>query len=442
MTDGWGERVRAWRGARSGHWLRRSEAVGLAGAAIVVCAVALVLSLTGGGSSHADSSTPTLAPPVPAHSPPPSANATAVADALRHGQLNVVLDEPTTGVYAEQNRTIARGAQVAAEELDAAGGLPGHVQINLVHQSLDGLSPSALQARLAADAAGVLILPCDTDSQLSLAAAAARYGTLMLAGCNYEPAAAERYATYWPVGAPASEEVAELVDYMHAEGYLHVFIVDARGSRYVEAVTNEFRQAAQSKQLRIVGSATVEATQGFIGLAQTIKHTEPQPSAVFTALPPPIVNQLAASLRAQAVPVTLFGTSALDGPFAFTGGSASLQNTVLGSYGFARENRAAQRFSSDYSNQFGRVPVGSLPGLGFETIRLLAQAAGQAHTANPSAIEQALARGITLKGVALGERRYAAGNNHNPIAEVGVEKIIGRGFEPLFAGSPHRTAGG
>ena len=361
MTDGLGECVRAWRHARSGHWLRRSEVVGLAGAAIVVCAIALVLSLSGGGASHADSSTPTFAPPVPAHAAPPSANASAVANALRHGQLNVLLDDPS-GAYAEQNRTIGRGAQIAAEELDAAGGLPGHVQINLVHQNLDGLSPSALQARLASDASGIVLLPCDTNSQLSLAAAAARYGTLMLAPCNYEPAAAERYASYWPVGAPASEELAELVDYMHAEGYLHAFIVDEPGSHYVEAVTNEFRQAAQAKQLRIVGTASIEGTgTDYNGLAQTIKHTEPSPSAVFTAVPPPTVNQLAAALKTQAVPVTLFATSVMDGPFAFTGGSSGLENTILGSYGFAREGRAARRFSNDYSNQFGRAPVGSFP---------------------------------------------------------------------------------
>ncbi len=264
----------------------------------------------------------------------------------------------------------------------------------------------------------------------------------MLASCNYEPAAAERYATYWPVGAPASEEVAELVDYMHAEGYLHVFIVDAPGSRYVEAVTNEFRQAAQSQA---TSDRRERLRRSDAGLHRPGADDQAHRTAALGGL------HGASAADCQSARGLAQGTSGAGDavrhlrhgwPFTFTGGSAGLENTVLGSYGFARENRAAQRFSSDYSNQFGRVPVGSLPGLGFETVRLLAQAAGQAHTANPSAIEQALARGITLKGVALGERRYAAGNNHNPIAEVGVEKIIGRSFEPLFAGSPHRAAGG
>jgi ABC-type branched-subunit amino acid transport system substrate-binding protein len=426
------------------HWLRsmrpqrRAEVVRLlVVAALVAGAVLLVVSLSGSGHHSQSAAPPSEGPIKPAAS---QAGTSAVAEALRHGQLNVVVDEPSSDPFAEQNRLIAQGAQVAAEELDAGPGLPGHVHVNLIAQNLDGLSASALHARLRADASGILILPCDTDSQVSLAAAAARSGTLMLAGCNDEPTAGQRYPTYWPVGSAASEELEELTRFMASQGYLRAFVVGAPGTRYVQLLTDDFKRAAQSARIRIVGSASIDmGTHDFSGLAQTIKGTEPKPSVVFTALPPPLVNRLAAGLQAQGVGATVFGTSVMDSRFTLRSGEAGLENAILGSYGFPREGAAAQRFAGNYAKQFGAAPVGSFPGLGYETIRLLGEAARQARSAQPSAIQQALARGLTLHGVALASRRYLPGSNHNPVSEVGVEKIVGRGFEPLLAGSPSGT---
>lgn len=418
--------------------MSRTQVIAAVAAVVVIGGgIAIGLSLGGGSSKSTANTPPSVVTTAPVHVAPLPAGSAAVADALRHGQLNVVVDDPPSGAFGEQNHLIAQGAQVAAEELDAAGGLPGHVHVNLVQQTLDGLSPSALQQRLAAQGSGVLILPCDTDSQLSLAAAGARYGTLMLAACNYEPAAAQHYPTYWPVGSAANEEVAELATYMSTAGFPRVFVVGATGTHYVEALTSDFKQAVQSKHIRVAGSASVGMnTQDFTSLAQEIKSAGPKLTAVFTALPPPAVNRLAAALQAQGVGATLFGTSVMDGRFTLTNGSAGLENAVFASYGFPRENSAAQQFAGDYAKQFGKAPLGSFPGLGYETVRLLEEASKQARSANPSAIQQALARGLTLHGIALANRRYVAGSDHNPVSEVGVEKIAGRNFEPLLAGSP------
>jgi branched-chain amino acid transport system substrate-binding protein len=408
-------------------------------AVVVAGAIVLVLALSGGGSS-AHSSSPSLSS-VPAHATPAPADTSSVAEALRHGQLNVVVDQPASGEFAEQNHLIGEGAQLATEELEVAGGLPGHVHVNLVKQSLDGLSASTVQARLAAAGAGVLVLPCDTDSALSLAGAGAHYGTLMLATCNYEPAAAQHYPTYWAVGAPGTEEAAELVNFMNNEGYLGVYVVGASGSAFGERVSNDFARAAHAKGLSVLGSTSVDpATQDFSGLAQTIKGTEPKLSAVFTTLAPPAANRLGAALHANGVAATVFGTSAMGVPLTLKSGIAGLSNAIFTSYGFAREDAAGQRFVTEHEKQFGRAPVGSLPGLGYETIRLLEEGANQAHSASPSAIEQALARGLVLNGVALGNRRYLPGSNHNPISEVGLEKLVENSkFEAVTSGSPRAS---
>jgi ABC-type branched-subunit amino acid transport system substrate-binding protein len=364
----------------------------------------------------------------------PVAGGPAVTRSLQDGSMIVVLDKPASSSFAEQNRLIARGAAVAVAELNAAGGIAHHVQIRLLTQSLDGMTPSAVSARLRSEAAAALILPCDTDTQLSLAAGAARYGILMFAPCNPDPTAGQRYPTYWPVGMGADEEAAGLADYVRSEGYPAVFTVGAPGVHAAELQTSYFRSAAERRNIRVVGNASVATTStGFSGVAHAVEAASPRPSVIFTALPPPLVNRLALGLRANGVDQSILGTAAMDTPLTLSSGSQALENAAFATNGFPRSTAAARRFAADYSTRFGRAPVGSFPGLGLETIRLLADSARKARSPQPSSIQRALAGGIALSGVGLANRTYGAAPDHDPLGEVGISKIAEGSLLPLLA---------
>jgi len=402
-------------------------------AALVAGAVVLVVVLVRGGG-HGSRAAPPLSVQTFHSVVPPRTGDAAVSHTLRHGQMIVVIDQPSSGMFAEQSASIAQGAAVAVDELNATGGLARHVRVKLVPENLDGLSAAAVQGRLRSEAAAALVLPCDTDSQLSLAAGAARYGTLMLAPCNPDPTAGRRYSTYWPIGTAASEESAGLVSAMRTTGYGSVFILGASGSRYVELLTGDFRAAAERGHLRIVGSAPVATTAGgFASLAGAIKAAYPSPASIFVALPPPLVNQLVAGLRAQGVTQAVMGTSAMDTQLTLTSNRSVLENSVFPSNGFPRESGPAHRFAADYKKRFGGEPVGSFPGLGFETVQFLEAAVRDAHSAEPSAIQRTLSRGLALGGVALAERTYRPGGDHNPVGPVSIEKVSGSTLEPLLA---------
>jgi branched-chain amino acid transport system substrate-binding protein len=448
-------------GSRSGlglHSLRSGEALRLTIAVVLAAgAVALGEYLTGGGhGSHAAagrSGQGSLAARGSGGAGKGTAGSgsagqvtvaggAAVTRSLQHGQMTVVIDQPPPGLFSEQNRSIAHGAAVAVDELNGAGGLARHIHVKLVSQSLDGLSAAALQRQLSSEAAAVLILPCDTDSQLSLAAAASQYGILMLAPCNPDASAGGRYATYWPVGTAATEEAAGLASFLHSLGYGRIFIVSAPGSRYVELVTSDFQSAAQSSGMQIAGSASIATTTtDFSGLARTINAASPRPAAIFTALPPPLVNRLAAGLQAQGVDQAVLGSSVMDTPLTVsTRPKKTLENATFSSYGFPRTSASAHRFAAEYQARFGSEPVGSFPGLGLETIRLLEDAVRKAGSAEPPAIQRALAGGITLKGVGLADRTYQPAGDHNPIGEVAISKVSAGSILPLFATTPSSSS--
>jgi len=436
--------------------MRRAEVLRLV-VVVVVAAVVVALVASHGGHSSRSSSSQTGQRALPggqangqgaraggavagqqSHSGRVTvAGGPAVTRSLQHGSMIVAIDQPSSGLFAEQNRSIAQGAAVAVEELNASGGLPGHVRIRLVPQSLDGLSAAAVQGRLRSQAAAALILPCDTDSQLDLAASASRYGMLMFAPCNPDATAGARYPTYWPVGMAATDEAAGLTSFMAAHGYEDVFVVSAPGSSYVELLTSDFQSAAKARGIQLAGSASVATTTtDFTALAHSIEAARPKPSAIYTALPPPLVNRLAAGLLADGVSATVLGSTAMDTPLTVSANARALENATFASYGFPRVSASAARFAADYRRQFAREPVGSFPGLGFETIRLLKGAVRKAGSAQPSAVQQALTGGISLTGVALADRAYVPGGDHNPVGEVAISKIAAGSFLPLIAISP------
>ena len=335
-------------------------------------AIGIVLSSGGHGASA--SSAPPAAAQAPTSVTPSSANAAAVTQALAHGTMNVVVDQPSEAAFGEENRLIEGGAQVASEEANSSGQLPGHLHIKLVPERLDGLSPGAIEERLRTDAAGVLVLPCDTNSQPSIAAAAAHNGTLMIAPCNDEPLAAERYSSYWPVGSAANEEMAELVSFMLTQGYLHAYVVRVPGSHYAELLTSYFERGAKSKNIRIVGSTSVSpSTQDFTEVAKTIKGLEPQPTAVFTALPPPGVNRLGAALRAQGVTAAVVGTSVMDSRFTLASGEG-LENAILSSTASRAKTAPPSTSPPTTPSSTASRRLAASRGLGYETVRLLEEA--------------------------------------------------------------------
>jgi branched-chain amino acid transport system substrate-binding protein len=456
-------------GARLG-LLRRSEALRLTLAIVLAGgAVALGESLTGGhhrssGSAHrgaaggpasssssaggagakagGNPSSPAGSPSSVAGSPPGRvvvAGGPAVTRSLRRGSMTVVIDRPSSGLFAQQNRSIEQGAAVAVDELNAAGGLAHHVRVKLVPQSLDGLSAGAVRARLRSEAAAVLILPCDTDSQLTQAAGASQYGMLMLAPCNPDPTAGKRYPTYWPVGMGANDEALGLVGVMRTLGYRSAFVISTPESRSAELLTSYFRRAAQARGVQLTGSASIAMrARDFSGLARAVEASHLTPSTtIFTAAPPPFVNHLAVGLRAQGVHQPIVGTTALDTGLSLSSGAGALEDAVFPSYGFPREDAPARRFARDYARRSHSAPAGGFPGLGLETIRLLADAVRKAGSAEPSAVQRALSGGISLRGVGLADRAYLPGGDHNPIGQVGVTKIAFGNLVPLIATAPN-----
>ncbi len=353
--------------------------------------------------------------------------------------LTVAIDASAAGPMAQQNQSIARGVTVAVDELNAAH---GRLHVRLDPMALDALSSSAVQAQLRAANAGVLIVPCDTDSEYRLASEAAPDHVLLLAPCDPNAAAGVRISSLWSVGLAGNTEEAGLVAYMKLVHYPTVFIVNGSGAgtSYMSALTGYFRTAATYAGLKLTGSATVSlAARNFSAVVSALNAERQQPWAVFTALPPPALNRLASALatglKAGTHPTTVFGTSVADTTLTLSTSPAP-NGAIFSSYGNPNPATSPQ-FAAAYHKLFRVAPIGSFPGLGFDTIGLLQAAVSKAGSVDSTAIDRVLGAGLTVSGVGFVDNRtYTTAGDHTPLGEVPIIKVVSGSIVPLNTLTP------
>jgi ABC-type branched-subunit amino acid transport system substrate-binding protein len=362
--------------------------------------------------------------------------ATAPAASSPHTATVMVDVPPSSSSLAQQNLSVAQGAAVAVSELDAQHA-PLH--ITLVAGHLDGLSPAAAAATVRSAHANALVLPCDTNSEYQLAAAIAKLDVLALAPCSYDPARGLHDANYWATGIPANAEAAGLAAWMGKRGYTRVLIVNAPGLSYASQITRYFRLAAPAERVEIIGSTTI--TPDAKGYAALVRHinAEPhrkRPPELFTALPPPYVNELVGALQkglttGLGITVTrVFGTAVMDTRLTLS--TKPVPNgAYFSSYGLLQQAPAAQRFAADYRRLFGKPVVGGFAGAGFDTIGFFEAAVAKANSLSAAQIDRALSGGLTVSSVQNGTISYPAGGDHSPLADMAVQSVYAGTLNPL-----------
>src|SRR5262249_26157044 len=153
------------------------------------------------------------------------------------------------------------------------------------------------------------------------------------------------------------------------------------------------RESARLNKVRLVGAATL-AADGSNAQAVAKRIVKLKPQAVFTSLYSPLGWTFIRKLRKQGFVRPVYATDGLDANIAHDNPEAERQDrsvykyVYFASFGFPRPT--ASRFRTDYKDTYGKLPLGSYPGLGFETMQVLRAAVAKAGSTKASRIDRAL----------------------------------------------------
>jgi branched-chain amino acid transport system substrate-binding protein len=362
---------------------------------------------------------------------------TTAGGGLQAGTIKVGYGNNLTGFLAVHDHIISDGAKFRVKEINDKGGIAGKVKIDLTIE--DTKTDPAVSVQAAKDLiqkkVDVLVLPCNTDFQVAMAAVAQRKSQFTLSPCNADPTLADRYSVYWPVGMAGNAQLAQLADYAKSKGYKSAYILDAPDFLYVHLMTKYFKKAAAARGIQIVGTDTIKVgDNNFSSQVTKIKDASPKPDVIMTGLFTPFVDALAKQLRGAGVTTPIIGTDGMDTHLNLTAGGKAIERAAFSTFGFPTGGSPLDKFYRALKASTGSRPDGSYAALGAATIEVLADAVEKAGSTDPKKIQQALSGGLSAD-TTLGKITYTAGNK-NPTDPVAIVTIENGQFKLVKLGVP------
>jgi len=307
-----------------------------------------------------------------------------------------------TGTVAPVDNDPARGALLAAAELNAAGGVLGQP---LETRWLDNKSDAALGARsaeeLLAAGATALILPCDFDTAAPPALAAQAAGVPAVSMCASDPKMSDLNTIGefgFSLGTGTDVKGAMAAEWAFRErGWRNAFILRDDSIEYSRSQGKFFEQSWKDLGGNVVG------VESFVGGEDT--NVRPQVAALRQVEDEVDVVVLASWPLPGPVAVREIRNAGIDLPIVHPGASIDGQlltdvvPDVSNLYSFpyacldpcrGGEQPSAVEFANAFADRYGSRIINTYPLLGYDTMTVLADAIEAAGSTDGAAIVKAL----------------------------------------------------
>jgi branched-chain amino acid transport system substrate-binding protein len=327
-----------------------------------------------------------------------------------------------TGDQAAFGTSTVNGVRLAADEINAAGGVLGR-KIRLIVEDDHGRAEEAASVvtkLMSSD--GVVALIGENSSNQSLAAApsAQREGVPMISPSSTNPAVTEKGDYIFRVCFTDPYQGKALAAFVRNELKLEraAMLID-RKNDYSVGLGEVFRKEFEAS------GGTIVAEQSYSGgdtefRPQLTKIRGTSPQAVFIPGFYTEVGQIAIQARDLGLNVPLVGGDGWDSPVILQIGGTALEGTYFSDHYFVGDSRVVVKtFVAEYNRRHGANPEATAA-LGYDALKIFAAAAVRAGSLDRKAIRDQIAATSGYEGVS---GTITMGPDRNPIKPVAMIKI-------------------
>jgi len=287
------------------------------------------------------------------------------------------------------------GLEMAVAEVNAAGGIGGRRLRVLREDDHESVDDGLMIAERLAENPQVTAVIGHLQSYVTVPAAATydRAGLVLLSPASTDPELTARgYGRVFRAVATDLTTGADMAAFAEGRGYRRIAIYYVR-NEYGHTLAQAFEREAARRGIGVVARASYDAEQdtqgrGFEVTLGQWKHM--RVDAVYVAGEVPLAGKLIARIRAAGITVPVLGTDAMSTPVLVETGGAATEGTVVPVPFHAGERRPeVRRFVAAFQGRYGVLPdAGSA--LGYDAVRLLADAMRRAGSSDPEKVAAAL----------------------------------------------------
>ncbi len=334
-----------------------------------------------------------------------------------------------------------RGAELAAEQINASGGVLGR-PIELIAVNTASDLPTTAQAVDAALKGHPRAVAGIGYSDSSYALAAGRVfqqdGLPFITSGATTPTLPEQVGDEMFLAAYGDDAQARVMAGFayHRLKLRHVAVWINEDREYTRAVGAYFKEAFE----RLGGTVSVRRYAGgkteFADLIDAFGKADPALEAIYAATAPAGSTLVVAQARAAGVSAPLLSGDGWDNAdLVALSREQDLADIYFTTHRYLDVHTPAMRaFVADYTLRFGQAPPNAFAVLGYDTLNLLADAIRRAGSTDPSRVRDALADTTGFQGV-VGPIRYAPGRR-TPIKPVAVIELDRGEEKPVWTTTP------
>jgi len=310
-----------------------------------------------------------------------------------NGTIKIGVAAPYTGDTADGGIQIWQGAELAANEVNAAGGLLGKkVEIVPADDAADPSKATTVAGNLVSQ--GVVAVVGHKDSGVSIPASAVYHAAGIV---EVTPTSSNVQLTaqgfddvfrVCPVDATQGPLLAELL--IQKLGLTKIAVIYAN-TAYGMGLSQQFQQRAS--QLGVTPVSSQQITRGAKDFSSTLQAIQPlAPQAVFYAGSLPEAIIIVQQMKELGIKATFVGGDTLFQPEFIVQTGTAAEGAYVSSF-FPNmtdaQGSAAQNWVSEYRAMFKRDPGGNSSG-GYVAAQAIFQAIKNANSTDPSSIKAAM----------------------------------------------------
>lgn len=304
----------------------------------------------------------------------------------------------STGWMAAYDQPPQRGAQLAVDEINAAGGVLGRpLQLIVLDGRTDPATVFNAALQLIDEGAHFIITPSDFDIGGPASAAAQQAGLVGLSPGASSPlfGAIGLGDKQFTVAAWTNYGSAAAAEYgFNEQGWRTAYVITDTSIDYSDSQGRYFIQAWEALGGEIVGTDTfVQGDQDFSGQLQRLQALSEQPDVIFIASYMPDVGTLIREIRALGIETPILGGDAYDTTELYEVLGEQFGNNIFfstHSWMGPENSEAMAAFIEAYEAAYGEPPDNSFIALGYDAVQIIAQAVEAAGSLDGDAVAEAM----------------------------------------------------
>lgn len=333
-----------------------------------------------------------------------------------------------TGYLAYYDGLVLNGAQLAVDEINAAGGIDGKYRIDFQVKDIRSETAAAAVAGNEFVSAGVtaLLAPCDVDPAIAFSQPAQQAGIPIIAPCASTPVLPAAVGDMMFQVYPSDNlQAAVLAAYAREQGYGNAYVLLSPDTPYTEKLPLYFAEAFEKMGGTVVAQGTYAfGQQDFSAEVTNIRNLSPQPDVIMTSAYEPDFPAFIRQLRAAGIATPVLGSDGIDSPTTLALGEIA-EGVVFTTAGYPTPGSPLETFYQDYVARYGgsvETDVAPFAATAYEAVKLLAAAITAAGSTEGRAVRDALDAISDFEGVT-GSKISFAGANQVALRDVTLIRV-------------------